>query len=52
MVDELVPPPGPPSIENGAHGTEKPLLKTQISEPFHRGRQALQMVHMAPKSLC
>jgi hypothetical protein len=25
---------GPPSIENGAHGTEKCLLKTQVSEDF------------------
>ena len=27
-------PLGPPSIENGAHGTEKLLLKTQVSEDF------------------
>ena len=27
-------PPGPPSIENGAHGIEKLLLKIQISEDF------------------
>ena len=27
-------PPGPPSIENGAHGTEKLLLKFQVSEYF------------------
>jgi hypothetical protein len=26
--------PGPPSIENGAHSTEKLLLKTQVSEDF------------------
>ena len=24
--------PGPPSIENGAHDTEKLLLKTQVNE--------------------
>jgi hypothetical protein len=24
--------PGPPNIENGAHGTKKLLLKTQVSE--------------------
>ena len=27
-------PPEPASIENGAHGTEKLLLKTQVSEDF------------------
>jgi hypothetical protein len=27
-------PPGPSSIENGAHGIEKILLKTQVSEDF------------------
>ena len=27
-------PPGPPSIDNGAHGSEKLLLKTQVSEDF------------------
>ena len=27
-------PPGLPSNENGAHGTEKLLLKTQVSEDF------------------
>ena len=26
--------PGTPSIENGAHGTEKLLLKTHVSENF------------------
>ena len=32
----LVPgaPSGPSSIENGTHGTEKLLLKTQVSEDF------------------
>ena len=27
-------PPGSQSIENGAHGTKKILLKTQVSEDF------------------
>ena len=27
-------PPGPESIDNGAHGTEKLLLKIQVSEDF------------------
>ena len=27
-------PPGLPIIENGAHGTEKLLLKTEVSEDF------------------
>ena len=25
---------GPPSIDNGTHGTEKLMLKTQVSEDF------------------
>ena len=33
MVHNVVD-PGPPSIENDAHGTEKFLLKTEISEYF------------------
>ena len=27
-------PPGTPSIENGAHGTKKLMLKTEVSEHF------------------
>ena len=31
---EFLAEPGPPSIENGAHGTTKLLLKAQVSEDF------------------
>ena len=33
-IAEVLVLPGPPSIENGAHGTEALLLKSQVSEDF------------------
>ena len=36
-------PPGPPGIDNGAHGTEKLLLNTQITEDFEYNELILKV---------
>ena len=44
MTQQLFP-SGPPSIENGAHGTEKLLLKTQVSEDFAQWRESNNIIN-------
>ena len=38
-------PPGPPGFENGAHGTEKLLLKTQVSESFAQWSESNNIIY-------
>ena len=42
--------PGPPSYENGAHDTEKLLLKTQVSEDFAEWSESNNVIYYSVKS--